>query len=295
MGTAGDTTISTLKDATGIASNRLFAHNPNSSDFETRFIDFLMDNIGGNLDPDSTTDIDGLFLIPVEVNGSTTDADGSYDSSDRYQFSNVTLRPDDTLKIEVWVDTSTTIGGKDIGEHVRKAILNRLGANWSIAAENGLTINAMSNYRDGTGYVTSVFECTFETYSDPARIELGFPADVNTDMPNAGSTMVFSTDDVQKNFNISMGLAPAPNQIDIDLTIDDGVPEYDVTIERDRDSDFSDGDETTVVNTTESTEGTKSYTDSGLQSGTTYYYKATVVDENGGGDTRTVTKSRSTT
>jgi len=288
-----DTNISTLKTATGISSNRLFAHNP-TSDTETRFIDFLMDNIGGNTDPNSDNQIDGLFLIPVEVNGSTTDADGSYNTNDQYQFDNITLKPDDTLKVEVWVETTTTIGGKNVGEHVREAILNRLNANWSITTQNGLNIDTMSSYRSGTGYVTSVFECTFETYSDPARIELGFPGDVNNGMPNAGSTMVFSTDDVQKNFSISLGAAPFTNQIDLDLIIDNGVPDYDVTIERDKDSDFTDGDETTVVSTTETSEGTYTYSDGGLTSGTTYYYKATVVDESGTGDTRTATANATT-
>jgi hypothetical protein len=231
----------------------------------------------------------------VEPFTSTTDADGSYDSNDQWQFNNITLQPDDTLKVEVWVDTSTTIGGKNVGEHAREAILNRLNANWSIVTQNGIKIDTMSKYRSGTGYVTSVFECTFETFSDPARIELGFPGDVNTDMPNSGSTMVFSTDDVQKNYSISLGAAAgSDSQIDLDLTIDNGVPDYDVAIVRDKDSDFSDGDETTVVDTTETAEGTYTYSDTGLSSGTTYYYKATVVDESGNGDTRTDTDSAQT-
>lgn len=96
-----------------------------------------------------------------------------------------------------------------------------------------------------------------------------------------------------KGFSISFGVGPlSSTEMTLDLTIESGDPDYDVLIER---SDANDGTyEDTVVNTTETSTGTYSYTDSGLNSGTTYYYKATVTDNSGSGETLTDTDSGTT-
>jgi hypothetical protein len=96
-----------------------------------------------------------------------------------------------------------------------------------------------------------------------------------------------------KGFAISLGAAPSTqNEIALSLDITSGDPDYDVTIDRGTSSGGPYG--TNVVNATETSTGTKSYTDSGLSSQTTYYYKATVTENNGSGQTLTDTANATT-
>jgi len=113
---------------------------------------------------------------------------------------------------------------------------------------------------------------------------------------NSGATNVGTQQTVTvtvKGFAISLGAAPSTqNEIALSLDITSGDPDYDVTIERGTSSGGPYN--TTVVNATETSAGNKSYTDSGLSSQTTYYYKATVTENNGSGQTLTDTANATT-
>jgi hypothetical protein len=113
---------------------------------------------------------------------------------------------------------------------------------------------------------------------------------------NSGATNVGVQQSVTitvKGFAISLGAAPSTqNEIALSLDITSGDPDYDVLIERGTSSGGPYG--TTVVNTTETSSGNKSYTDGGLNSQTTYYYKATVTENNGNGETLTDTSNATT-
>jgi hypothetical protein len=77
-------------------------------------------------------------------------------------------------------------------------------------------------------------------------------------------------------------------EIELILDINSGTADYDVNIDRGTSQGSYPSD---AVDATETSTGSYSYFDSGLSSGTKYYYKAKVTDENGNGDLATDTAS----
>jgi hypothetical protein len=94
-----------------------------------------------------------------------------------------------------------------------------------------------------------------------------------------------------ESFSISLSATDGLNagEIQLDLTINSGTADYDVDIDRGTSSGGPYG--TDVVTTTETSTGSYQYTDSGLTTGTTYYYQATVTEDSGNGDQDTATDS----
>lgn len=241
MGTSADITMTNLKSATGIADDRLSAHHPSGAGNQTKFGDFLVENFGGNLDPGSDNNIDGLYLIPVEVNGSTAGADGSYNSNDYWEFTNINeLDKGDTIKIEVWFKR----GQNTFSTHAREQILTRTSL-WDLnkAAGTGtaFTLNDIVSYRAGSSYVTIVFDLTIGDKTDEFGIFAFYNAELNTDMPNLGDNFVFRTKDITGTaYSITIDSFTADGDgagITTDYTVEGGAPDYDVELLLDGASD----------------------------------------------------------
>lgn len=109
---------------------------------------------------------------------------------------------------------------------------------------------------------------------------------------NSGATNVGTQQSVTvtvEGFSITLSASPGLNsgEIQLDLQINAGTADYDVDIDRGTSSGGPYG--TDVVTTTETSTGSYQYFDTGLSSNTTYYYKATVTEDSGGGDQDTNT------
>jgi len=155
-----------------------------------------------------------------------------------------------------------------------------------------------SNYTFSLPSELSVIDDTilpsFEVEVSSSASDGTYTVGVTYDEPfNAGETDVGTQQTIDitvAGYSVSLSARPA-SQTSIDLTLDitAGDPSYSVVIDR---GTAPGSYPTNVVNTTESSAGTKTYTDSGLSSGTQYYYKATVTEN--GGDTDSSTANAST-
>jgi len=279
MGTSADITMTNLKSATGIADDRLSVHHPNGAGNQTKFGDFLVSNFGGNLDPGTDNNIDGLYLIPVEVNGSSANADGSYNTNDYWEFTNINeLDKGDTIKIEVWFKR----GQNNFSEHAREQILTRT-ALWDLnkAAGTGtdFTLNGISSFRSGISYVTITFNLTIGDKTDAFGIFAFYNAKLNTDMPNVGNKLIFRTKDITgSTFSVTIDsfIADADGTgITVDYTVENGSPNYSVDLQIDG---ASDNPQATTTNTSD---GSFSLKDSDADTSTQKDYTVVVTDSAG--------------
>jgi hypothetical protein len=278
MGTSADITMTNLKSATGIADDRLSAHHPNGAGNQTKFGDFLVSNFGGNLDPGSDNTIDGLYLIPVEVNGSSANADGSYNANDYWEFTNINeLDKGDTIKIEVWFKR----GQNTFSEHARGQILTRT-ALWDVnkAAGTGtaFTLNNIISYRSGSSYVTIAFDLTIGDKTDQFGVFAFYNAELNTDMANLGNNLIFRTKDITgASFSVTIDSFTADSDgtgITVNYSVQNGSPNYDIDLNLD-------GSTNPQATATHSSDGSYSLKDSDADTSTQQDYTVVATDSAG--------------
>jgi len=279
MGTSADITMTNLKSATGIADDRLSAHHPNGAGNQTKFGDFLVANFGGNLDPGSDNNIDGLYLIPVKVNGSTANANGSYNANDYWEFANINeLDKGDNIKIEVWFER----GQSQFSDLARQQILSRT-ALWDLnkAAGTGtaFTLNNITSFRSGSSYVTIAFDLTIGDKGDQFGIFAFYNAELNTDMPNLDNNLIFRTKDITgASFSVTIDSFSADSDgtgITVNYTVQDGSPDYDVDLQLDGAGDNP------QATATHSSDGSYSLKDSDADTSTEQDYTVVVTDSAG--------------
>jgi hypothetical protein len=287
MGYDGTVNISSLKNATGINDNRLSAHNPNGAGNNTKFGDFLVDNLGGNTTPDTDNQIDGLYLIPVEVNGATSDAEGSYDSNNYWVFDNISqLNVGDTIKIEVWFEKTAN----NLGDYFRPMIGTRT-AKWDVLKAGGtgadFTLDNIVSYRSGSSYLTTAFVITIDSKADAFGIDAFFSAEVNTDMPNLGSNLQFKTDEMEapEGLSVTIETLEADSDgtgitctytIDAGDGTDQGAPPYDAWLYNE-----NNGSSTADDTNSHSSEGTYSMKDSDAPTDEEQDFRVQIEDDNG--------------
>lgn len=289
MGTSADINIDRLQDATGVLSSSLSDHHP-SGGSPTYLGGFLVDDIGGNHDPQGSDTINSDFLIPVVVEGSAVD--GSYEGDDlggNFEFSDGTvIQTGDTFRVELWMETQLPgfSLNEEPGDLAPEAIFSRF-AHWTFNT-TGITIKNIERFRDGQLYESAVFVCEMSEYNEPIAFDATFDAKLNDDMPRNQTVLKFQTADVEKDFSVTLtAQAASSTSIGLNYEISGGVSDWSVTINRTSPS-FQE-----VLSTTQTSEGTYSTTDDGLDDSKTYDYELIVVDESGNGDQRTDTASAS--
>jgi hypothetical protein len=196
----GDYTITNLKAATGIADDRLSAHHPNGAGNKTGLGDFAIKVVGYE-DPQNPGTFTRL-LRPVSVNGSSTDADGSYDSQDPpfYDFSSVTLDPrvPDTVTLRLYTQTTAEAFGLEQILKNGTALAESVNGN---ATLQSTTVDTSGPHIDLTYEITGFTNAQIGlTYDDPLNVNAGNQGKSNSD--GEGNTLpedaglVFRTQDV---------------------------------------------------------------------------------------------------
>lgn len=85
-------------------------------------------------------------------------------------------------------------------------------------------------------------------------------------------------------FSVSVSASPqSDTEIDVSYDITNGTADYDVVIERKLDGE-ADSAYSTIHTDTHTSEGTYSHLDTGLDDTETYWYRVTVTDESGAGE-----------
>lgn len=144
MGKDGNVTLSNLKNATGIADDRLSAHNPNGAGTNTRLGNFLVGKIGRYIfsnewvNQNITTDINGDPHGKSEYDtklGLDSSRVGQVDSDGNWTFDSHVLQEGDVIEIRIETDIES---GAEIGKHFLKAIVED-GAGFVTSSVSGLT------------------------------------------------------------------------------------------------------------------------------------------------------------
>lgn len=186
MGVNGDITMTNLQSATGIADDRLSAHNPNGAGNQTKFRDFLVVSLKRSKTNSSR------LLIPYEVNGSTAFS-GSYGSTDPatafFSFSGTTFTPGDTITIQIAVPLC--------GDFFREQIASK-SANLTFTDNAGTATVKSADYsasRNGTRLIDITLEVT--NYGTDIRVQWVFQDGMNTDAGNYNQALYFRTRDLE--------------------------------------------------------------------------------------------------
>jgi hypothetical protein len=153
----GTYNIENLQTATGISSSSLFSFGPGTpnsvavSDFVCKGIGRPYDDAQGSEAPQSSAVVSDWErkLVPSAVNGSSTDANGSYDSQDPpfYTFDDIdelNAATDDTFQIRVLFHTL------DLGDFFYEQILDGPGFS-ETGSQTVATLQSISPVTDGNG------------------------------------------------------------------------------------------------------------------------------------------------
>jgi hypothetical protein len=295
MGRNGTVNMTELKDATGVVSNSLPAHNPEGTS-PTRFGHFLVEELGGNLDPSTSTDVDGLKLRPFDViddTGTSRDASGSY-SNGFWEFSTtgVTLDVGWKVLIEIWFERNSApnLPGRD-GKHARAAFFND-PSKWGGKITRLCQINSITSKDSGSDYISSALEIEVTATGGTVEVFLGWDPDLNTDMANANSSLNFKTKDVvgsSSDFDVSIDSFFADsNSIDVNYTVGDGVTDYECEL---RETDNGNNNPAGLVDSeTLSSDTSSTMTHSNADTSITHTYEVRVTDDFGNGNTETDTR-----
>lgn len=191
----GTYTLSNLKNATGIADDRLSAHHPNGAGNTTSLGDFAVEDIGWDNDGDTFIEnlqfsSKSIYKLPcVEVNGSDSNAAGSYNGS-VWQFSNssVELSPNfrDSLKLRVDVEALPDLGDFFVDQIFSDA------SNWTFSGGN-LAFNTLTKVDDSTLEI----EIDVTGYGSVASFEATFADGLNDAMPHYNETLGFQTSEIR--------------------------------------------------------------------------------------------------
>lgn len=191
----GTYTLSKLKNATGIADDRLSAHHPNGAGNTTSLGDFAVENIGWDSDADTLIEnlqfpSNSIYKLPcVEVNGSDSDAAGSYNDS-VWEFSNssVELSPNFRNSLKLRVDVEALLG---FGDFFVDQIFSDT-ANWTFSGGN-LAFNTLTKVDDSTLEI----EIDVTDFGSVATFEAVFADGLNDAMPHYNETLGFQTSEIR--------------------------------------------------------------------------------------------------
>lgn len=186
----GKYTITNLKTATGIADDRLSAHRPNGAGNQASFGDFVCKAVGYQ-DP-NTPDVFTRLLRPEKVNGTETDAAGSYDSQNPpyYVFSNIdelsaepSSNPDTfTIRIDLYQI--------ELGEYFPEQIAKNDPGGIELTDGSGIaTLISKNIITDGNGNQVAI-DFKFELTGFASGLNLGFTynGNLNTNADNTGKS-----------------------------------------------------------------------------------------------------------
>jgi hypothetical protein len=296
MPTSDDTSISALKGATGVADDRLSAHNPNGTGNQTKIGDFIINALGGNTDPSTQSVVDGKYLLITEINKAdgTTINDPSVtfnaNGNSEYTFdNNVVLEPGDDFKLEVWVE-------KDInkGEHFRNAIGKRV-ALWTELSTDHWSLNDIvaSDRNDGNSYYSYALDISFDSYETPLNVQIAYDLPFNTSAPVLGggsavASLAFKTSDVNVDLDLDFSSSPGSSYVDLTYSINNGVPDFDVNVKKRK---YGESSYNTIYTATETSTTTTTFQDSNVSSGTTYEYELNVTDSDGNNGRETTSET----
>jgi len=286
MGVSGDVTIDRLQAATGIGSNLLSAHHPNSNTGnETKFGDFLITDIGGNTSPSTVNGVStgdqfsGSHMIPSKVlrGGTSKDASGSFNSNDYWEFANIQLQSGDKVHLGIWTEFTT-----NRSEHFIEQIGKRQG-NWSFGGSSGYNIIGFQNadfnnthLRKGPGYEPFVFVLEVPTGAGSFTVGLNFDYNLNSDVPQR--LLQFPTRDVDKSLDVTLttGVDTTNDEIDFTFEVASGQSAFDFTVENTDQGYFVVSSKTVSATPTFTRTFTDTQADTSIDN-----YDWEVVDDNG--------------
>lgn len=173
MGTNGVNTITALKDATGIADNRLSAHAPTGAGARTGFRDFHILKIGGLADGDER-DPAGNFTTDLRLGNSTSVSTDSY------------VKKGDFLAVQFSAKKPSGEDGRYWGESVavQAGIVQDLTTHLSLDSR-------FVNYE--ASELVEIYYKYEVTGFDYVDLELRHVEDVNEDATNHDTTLRFDS------------------------------------------------------------------------------------------------------
>ena len=190
----GTYTFSNLKSATGIASNSLFSQGP-SGVSSVAFGDFVCkgmgrpydDSLGSSVPPSNADPANWKRkLVPVTVNGSSSDAQGSYDTQDPpfYSFDNIgelsAAGAGDTFVIRVTFHTV------DLGEYFYEQIFD--GPGFAETQSSIATLQSVTEVTDGSGNTIGAdLEYQMTDFGGSLRIAWTWEDVINSNGTNYGT------------------------------------------------------------------------------------------------------------